>query len=61
MILSGGMSDDDAIRDAWEQTGADAVMIARGSFGNPWRFERLLGLRDGEPDAAPRSPTSCAG
>ena len=27
-------------------------MLARGSLGNPWRFERLLGLRDGEPTAA---------
>jgi tRNA-dihydrouridine synthase len=45
VILSGGMSDDQAILEAWEQTGADAVMIARGSFGDPWRFERLLGLR----------------
>jgi tRNA-dihydrouridine synthase len=49
VILSGGMSDDDLIRGAWEQTGADAVMLARGSFGNPWRFERLLGLRDADP------------
>jgi tRNA-dihydrouridine synthase B len=46
VILSGGMSDDAAIRAAWEQTGAEAVMIARGSFGDPWRFQRLLGLRD---------------
>ena len=52
VILSGGMSDDDGIRDAWEQTGADAVMIARGSFGDPWRFQRLLGLRDGRPTRA---------
>ena len=51
VILSGGMSDDDAIRDAWRATGADAVMIARGSFGDPWRFGRLLGLRD--PNDAP--------
>ncbi|MEA2443146.1 MAG: tRNA-dihydrouridine synthase [Thermoleophilales bacterium] len=49
VILSGGMSDDDAIRDAWEQTGVEAVMLARGSFGNPWRFERLLGLRHDDP------------
>jgi tRNA-dihydrouridine synthase len=27
-------------------------MLARGSLGNPWRFERLLGLRDGEPTRA---------
>jgi tRNA-dihydrouridine synthase len=25
-------------------------MLARGSLGNPWRFERLLGLRDSEPN-----------
>jgi nifR3 family TIM-barrel protein len=49
VILSGGMSDDDVIRDAWEQTGVDAVMLARGSFGDPWRFQRLLGLRDDDP------------
>src|SRR4051794_24315074 len=49
VILTGGMSDDQAIRDAWQQTGADAVMIARGSIGDPWRFQRLLGLRDGDP------------
>jgi len=49
VVLSGGMSDDDAIVAAWEETGAEAVMIARGSFGDPWRFERLLGLREGNP------------
>ena len=52
VILSGGMSDDDLIRDAWEQTGVEAVMLARGSFGNPWRFERLLGLREDDPTRA---------
>ena len=52
VILSGGMSDDEAIVAAWDSTGADAVMLARGSFGNPWRFERLLGLREGEPTRA---------
>src|ERR671921_527402 len=29
-----------------ERTG---VTLARGSLGDPWRFERLLGLRDGGP------------
>ena len=28
-----------------------AVMLARGSLGNPWLFAQLLGDRDGEPDA----------
>ena len=49
LIVSGGLSDDDAAVRAFEESGAAAIMLARGSFGNPWRFERLLGLRDGEP------------
>ena len=27
-------------------------MLARGSLGNPWLFEQLLGRRDDEPTAA---------
>jgi nifR3 family TIM-barrel protein len=49
VIVSGGLSSDERALEAFERTGADAVMLARGSLGNPWRFERLLGLRDGEP------------
>ena len=49
VILSGGLSSDERIVEAFEQSGAAAVMLARGSLGNPWRFERLLGLRDDEP------------
>src|SRR5947209_2393251 len=49
VIVSGGLADEARTLDAFERTGADAVMLARGSLGNPWRFERLLGLRDGEP------------
>ena len=52
VILSGGLNDEERILSAFEQTGADAVMLARGSLGNPWRFERLLGLRDDEPTRA---------
>jgi tRNA-dihydrouridine synthase B len=52
VVLSGGLSDEDRIVDAFDQTGAAAVMLARGSLGNPWRFERLLGLRDGDPTHA---------
>ena len=34
---------------AYEQTGAAAIMLARGSLGNPWLFAQLLGDRDDEP------------
>jgi tRNA-dihydrouridine synthase len=49
VIVSGGLLDDEMPAQALERSGAEAVMLARGSLGNPWRFERLLGLRDGDP------------
>lgn len=49
VIVSGGLLSDERAHEAFERSGADAVMLARGSLGNPWRFERLLGLREGEP------------
>ena len=52
VILSGGLSSDERVLEAFERSGVEAVMLARGSLGNPWRFERLLGQRSGEPSAA---------
>jgi tRNA-dihydrouridine synthase B len=49
VILSGGLSDEDHALAAFEESGAAAVMLARGSLGNPWRFARLLGRYQGEP------------
>ena len=49
VILSGGMNDPQWIADAWEQTGAEAIMLARGALGNPWLFARLVGARQDEP------------
>jgi tRNA-dihydrouridine synthase B len=49
VILSGGLHSVDRVRWAYELSGADAVMIARGSLGNPWIFEQLLGRRCGPP------------
>jgi tRNA-dihydrouridine synthase B len=49
VILSGGMRSAQEARAAQEQTGAAAVMLARGALGNPWLFEQALGLRTGEP------------
>ena len=49
VILSGGLADEPRILRAFEESGAAAVMLARGSLGNPWRFARLLGRYQGEP------------
>jgi tRNA-dihydrouridine synthase B len=49
VILSGGLSSEENVRRAFDESGAAAVMLARGALGNPWMFGRLLGTRDGEP------------
>jgi tRNA-dihydrouridine synthase B len=49
VILSGGLSSDERARSAFAESGAAAIMLARGSLGNPWRFGRLTGGYAGEP------------
>lgn len=49
VMVSGGIQSDERAHEVLERTGCAAVMLARGSLGNPWRFERLLGRRTGEP------------
>jgi tRNA-dihydrouridine synthase B len=51
VILSGGLHSASAVKDAFAATGAAAVMIARGSLGNPWFFAELLGKRTAPPSA----------
>jgi nifR3 family TIM-barrel protein len=51
VLISGGLHTADAARTAFEQTGAAAVLLARGALGNPWLFEQLLGGRDDGPTA----------
>ena len=51
VILTGGLSDREAVRRAYERTGAAAVMLARGSLGNPWLFAQLLGAARRRADA----------
>jgi nifR3 family TIM-barrel protein len=38
----------DAVR-MWRETGCDGVMIARGSFGQPWIFDQTRDLLEGRP------------
>ena len=52
IVVSGGLRTAQLAREAFEQTGASAVALARGSLGNPWLFEQLLGVRDVEPTRA---------
>jgi nifR3 family TIM-barrel protein len=49
VLISGGMRSAERTREAFERTGAAAVLLARGSLGNPWLFEQLLGASTGEP------------
>ncbi len=51
VIVSGGLSSAPAARAAFAQTGAAAVMLARGSLGNPWLFDELLSGRTHAPTA----------
>jgi nifR3 family TIM-barrel protein len=49
VIVSGGARTVDSARVAYERSGAAAVMVARGSLGNPWIFEQLVGRRTAPP------------
>jgi nifR3 family TIM-barrel protein len=51
VILSGGLQNEQMAHRAFDESGAEAIMLARGALGNPWLFGRLLGTRDGEPTA----------
>ena len=51
MIISGGLDTAEDAVHAYEASGADAVMIARGSLGNPWIFEQLRAAAAPMPSA----------
>ena len=52
VILTGGLSDATRVGEAFEQTGASAVMLARGALGNPWLFAELVRGRAAAPSRA---------
>ena len=49
LIVSGGLRSPAQVRRAYAESGADAVMIARGSLGNPWIFDELTSGAAVEP------------
>jgi tRNA-dihydrouridine synthase len=52
VILTGGLSSAERVRDAFRRTGVAAVMLARGALGNPWLFDELLRGRGETPTRA---------
>jgi tRNA-dihydrouridine synthase B len=51
VLLTGGLRSVEAVRAAHERTGAAAVLLARGTLGNPWLFGQVLGGRAAPPSA----------
>src|SRR5436305_640082 len=41
VLVSGGLNTAEQVRRAFELTGADGVLLARGSLGHPWLCEEL--------------------
>ena len=49
VIGNGDIVDEESALKMFEYTGVDGIMIGRGTFGNPWIFERILHfLKTGE-------------
>lgn len=55
VVGNGDIRTGEDARRMWLETGCDGVMIARGSFGNPWIFREARARLDGL--GAPEGPT----
>lgn len=53
VIGSGDLFSAQDVAAMFEETGCDAVMVARGAMGNPWIFREALSLLEGEVPAPP--------
>jgi len=53
VVGNGDVKDVAAYQRMKRETGCDAVMIGRGSMGNPWLFRTLAALERGEIDPGP--------
>ena len=48
VIGNGNIVDEKSAKEMFDKTNCDAIMIGRGSNGNPWIFEQIISsLRDG--------------
>lgn len=56
VIGNGDIRTADDVLAMWRQTGCAGIMIARGSFGNPWIFAQGRDLLDGRPRRPDPSP-----
>lgn len=55
LIGNGDATSPEKIRDMFEETGVDAVMVGRGAIGNPWIFRDAKALLEGR--RIPPAPT----
>ena len=42
VIGNGDITDEDTAYNMFKETGVDAIMIGRGTFGNPWIFKKII-------------------
>ncbi len=54
IFINGSLNSPEMIRNAFEETGCDGVMVARGAIDNPWLFRQAKGfLRTGRLESLP--------